>query len=119
MVQKSNAVDLEEEPAVDKAGNDNLLASDICPDYGGEAINYDNLFCNVTPVAKTDQCNNSRGRPPSIAKSNGIMEMMHLQMQQQQMLYQRDREEKAEREKCRLEELKDEREERRLERCLE
>jgi hypothetical protein len=79
MVQKSNAVDLEEEPAVDKAGNDNLSVSDICPDYSGEAINYDNSFCNVTPVAKTDQRNNSRGCPPSIAKSNGIIEMMHLQ----------------------------------------
>jgi hypothetical protein len=32
MAQKSNAVDLEEVPAVDKAGDDNLSASGVCSD---------------------------------------------------------------------------------------
>jgi hypothetical protein len=116
MVQKSNAVDLEEIPAVDKAVDDNLSEAGGCPAQETATVDYSDTFCNMTPVAKTDQRSNARGHPPSIVKSNGIVEMMHLQMQQQAFLYQRDREDKAEREKRQLEELKEEREERRLER---
>jgi hypothetical protein len=51
------------------------------------------------PVAKPEQRSYPCGHPPGLAQSNGLIEMMHLQMQQQAFLYQPDREEKAEREK--------------------
>jgi hypothetical protein len=99
MVQKSNAVDLEDVPAVDKAGDNNLLAFGVHSEYDAAQVEYADTFCNVTPVAKTDQHSNPHGHPPSITKSNGLIEMMCLQMQQQAFLYQCDREDKAEREK--------------------
>jgi hypothetical protein len=88
----------------------------VCSEHESVLVDYADTFCNVTPVAKMNQRANPHGHPPSIVKSNGIVEMMHLQMQQQAFLYQCDREEKAEREKRQLEELKEEREERYLER---
>jgi hypothetical protein len=115
MVQKSNAVDLEEVPAMDKAGDINPSASGVYAEYDSTTVDYAETFCNVTPVAKPEQCSNPRGCPAGLVQSNGLIEMMHLQMQQQAFLYQRDREEKAEREKRQLEELKEEHEERRLE----
>jgi hypothetical protein len=115
MVQKSNAVDLEEVPAMDKAGDGNLLASGVYAEYDSMSVDDAKTFCNVMPVAKPEQHSNPHGRPPGLVQSNGLIEMMHLQMQQQAFLYQWDQEEKAEREKCQLEELKEEHEER----CLE
>jgi hypothetical protein len=111
LVQKSNAVDLEDVPAMDTAGDDNLLASGVYSEYESTPVDYTDTFCNVTPVAKTEQHANPRGCPPSIAKSNGFIEMMHLQMQQQAFLYQCDQEDKAEQEKRQLEELEEEHEE--------
>jgi hypothetical protein len=64
MVQKSNAVDLEEVPAIDKAADDNLLVSGVCSEYESAQVDYANTFCNMTPVAKTNQHANPCGRPP-------------------------------------------------------
>jgi hypothetical protein len=115
MVQNSNAVDLEDVPGMDKAGDDNLSASGVYSVYDSTPVDYAETFCNMMPVAKTEQCSNPHGHPPSLAKSNGLIEMMHLQMQHQAFLYQCDQEEKAEREKRQLEELKEEHEEHHLE----
>jgi hypothetical protein len=64
MVQKSNAVDLEEAPAIDKAEDDNLSVPGVFPEQESMPVEYSDTFCNVTPVAKTDQCANLRGHPP-------------------------------------------------------
>jgi hypothetical protein len=40
MVQKSNAVDLEEVPPMDKAGNDNLSASGVYSEYGSTSVDF-------------------------------------------------------------------------------
>jgi hypothetical protein len=63
MVQKSNAVDLEEVPAFTKAADNNLLVSEVCSEYESAQVDYADTFCNVTPVAKTDQCANLCGCP--------------------------------------------------------
>jgi hypothetical protein len=52
MVQQSNAVDLEDVPAMDKAGDDNLLASGVYSEYDSAPADYANTFFNVTPAAK-------------------------------------------------------------------
>jgi hypothetical protein len=92
------------------------LVSVAYSEYGATpVIDYAETFSTVTPLAKLEQHNNSRGCPSSQLKSYGMIEMMHLQMQQQAIQYQHDQEEKAEQEKHRLEELKEDHKEH----CLE
>jgi hypothetical protein len=54
MVQKSNAVDLEEVPAMDKAGDDNLSVFGVYAEYDSTSVDFAKTFFNVMPVAKPE-----------------------------------------------------------------
>jgi hypothetical protein len=62
---------LEDVPAVDKAGDNNLSASGVCLEYDALPVEYTNTFCNVTPVAQTDQRANPSGCPIVVDLQSG------------------------------------------------
>jgi hypothetical protein len=64
-----------------KAGDDDLLVSNVYSDYDTTYVEYAKTISYVTLLVKSEQHNNSHGHPSSPSKSYDLMEMIHLQMQ--------------------------------------